>query len=282
MHDLIPLNLQFFAEGEEVQEVAEPGAEGSVEQTQTVTDGEETGVNEDGTAEPQTQSDEMNRIYADARRKAEAEAERKFSQKQAELDKRYAERFAGLVNPETGKPITNAEEYFEALAAQERATIREQMTNAGVDASLLEKVIEANPAVQEAKRALQEINSERSEQQLKSDMEAIVAMDPTLSSVADVDNAPGIQDALEYAIHHNVNLADAYKIVNFDRLSSARVDAAKQSAINQAKSKSHMKTADGSSYVDKQKEIPESEMSIWKRAFPNKSDKELKALYNKV
>lgn len=280
MFEYLPLNLQFFA-GEEDQESAEPGTESSTEEVQTATTETET-TEESGSGEPQGQSDEMNRIYADARRRAEAEAERKYAQKQAELDRQVAEQFKGFVNPETNQPITNAKEYFDAIAAQQRATIREQMTNAGLDASLLERVIEANPAVQEAKRALQEINNEKSEQQLQADREAIVAMDPTLSSVADVDNAPGIHEALEYAISHNVNLADAYKIVNFDRLSTARVDAAKQGAINQAKSKSHLNTAGGSSFEDKSKEIPEKELSVWKRAFPDKSDKELKALYNKV
>ena len=88
--DLIPLNLQFFAEGEEVQEVAEPGTEDGAVTTETET------TEENGSGEPQEQSDDMNRIYADARRRAEAEAERKYSQKQAELDRQFAERFMGL------------------------------------------------------------------------------------------------------------------------------------------------------------------------------------------
>lgn len=276
MKDLIPLNLQFFAEGEEAPEAAEPGTEEGTVTTETET------AEESGSGEPQGQSDEMNRIYADARRRAEAEAERKFSQKQAQLDRMYAERFKGLVNPETNQPITNANEYLDALAAQERMQAREQVKQAGIDPEVLDRMINNSPVVQQAARAMEEGQQAKAQQMIQEDFQAIVNMDPTITSVADVEKAQGFNDACAYASRTGVRLSDAYKIVNFDRLSAVRSNAAAQGAINQAKSKEHLATADGVANKDNLREIPEGSIRTWRSWFPDKSDAELKALYNKV
>ena len=275
--DLIPLNLQFFADGEEAQEVADPG---TGEETTVANDNETAETN--GDDEPQSQSDEMNRIYADARRRAEAEAERNFAQKQAQLDSMYAERFKGLVNPETNQPITNANEYLEALAAQERMQSRAQMQEAGSDPSVIDRMINSSPIVQQAARAVEEGNQAKAQKMLEEDFNAIVSMDPSLGSVADVEQAPGFAEACEYVKKTGVRLADAYKIVNFDRLSAARSNAAAQGAINQVKSKGHLATANGVANKDNSREIPEGEIRSWRTWFPEKSDAELKALYNRV
>ena len=274
--DLIPLNLQFFAEGAEDQGNAEPGTEEGTVTTETET------TEESGSGEPQGQSDEMNRIYADARRRAEAEAERKFSQKQAQLDRMYAERFKGLVNPETNQPITNANEYLEALSAQERMQAREQVKQAGIDPEILDRMINNSPVVQQAARAMEEGQQAKAQQMIQEDFQVIVNVDPSISSVADVEKAQGFNDACEYASRTGIRLADAYKIVNFDRLSAARSNAAAQGAINQAKSKEHLATADGVANKDNMREIPEGSIRTWRSWFPDKSDAELKALYNKV
>lgn len=274
--DLIPLNLQFFAEGEEVQEVAEPGTEEGAVTTETET------TEENGSGEPQEQSDDMNRIYADARRRAEAEAERKYSQKQAELDRQFAERFKGLENPETHQPIMSASDYFEALAAQERMQAREQVQQAGIDPAILDRMINNSPVVQQAARATEELNEAKAQQMIQEDYQTIVNLDPTITSVADVEKAQGFTEACEYASKKGVRLSDAYKIVNFDRLSAARSDAAAQGAINQAKSKGHLATANGVANKDNMREIPEESIRTWRSWFPDKTDAELKALYNKV
>jgi hypothetical protein len=78
-----------------------------------------------------------------------------------------------------------------------------------------------------------------------------------------------------------MRLADAYKLVNFDRLSSIKTQAAQQQAINQAKSKGHLSQTSGLADQDKTSDIPDSVLSQWKEWFPEKSMKELKALYNK-
>ena len=79
-----------------------------------------------------------------------------------------------------------------------------------------------------------------------------------------------------------LDLVSAYKAVNFESLRNAGVKAAKQAAINETKGKGHLtsssKTPKGSGDV----EIPEAEIKNWQRFYPDKSMKELKALYAKV
>ena len=281
--DLIPLNLQFFADGELEQGAADLAGEGTVADnaTEIVEEGTETAEN-DGDGEPQGQSDEMNRIYADARRRAEAEAERKYAQRQAAIDRQYAERFAGLKNPETGAPINSAADYFEALAAQERMQAISEMEEAGIDPSMIDRMVANNPVVQQAARTMEEVNRMQAQQMVQEDYNEIVAMDSSINSTADIEQSEGFSAAVDYvAAHPGVRLSEAWKIVNFERLSAERTNAAAQGAINQSRSKAHMSTVGGLASKDNLKEIPEGSIQQWRDSFPDKTDAELKVLYNK-
>ena len=78
-----------------------------------------------------------------------------------------------------------------------------------------------------------------------------------------------------------IRLSEAYKLVNFDRLVANQRQAGQQSAINQARSKGHLNAAAGVSGSVDGEDIPTGELSQWKAWFPDKSSKELRALYNK-
>ncbi len=90
-------------------------------------------------------------------------------------------------------------------------------------------------------------------------------------------------DCIKYIENHpGSRLTEAYKIVNFDRLTATRAEAAKQSAINQAKSKDHLNASSGMTGGGGDVDIPEDEIRKWEEWFPEKSRKELRALYNKT
>ncbi len=293
---LLTYNLQFFADEEgvdsaepeaanpdsDVEEAGdEPEADDALEDDDEVDEGE----NEADAADQQ--SAETNRIYADARRRAEAEAQRKYDLEKARLDKQFADRYAGQVNPETNAPIKSAQDYFDALAAQDRIRANQQLEKAGVDPSFIDRAIANNPLVRQAQQAIEESNRLKAEADVERSLNAILAMDPSISSREDISNLDNWQDVVDYALSHstptfNYPLDDAYKIINFDRLRNANVAAAQQQAINQAKSKGHLNTVAGVSNSDTLKDIPAAELSKWKAFFPDKSNKELKALYNKT
>lgn len=264
--------------GAEEQEVAEPAT----------SEAETEGVNDAETAEPQAaeqapeQTPEQNHIYADMRRRAEAEAKKKYEALEADLNRKYAETFKGYKNPETNQPIQTAAEYLEAMAAQERIQARNKMQEAGIDPEMLDRAIANSPLVRRAEE-IERANVElQTKQMIEEDIQAIIKLDPTVGTADDIYSQDNFGEVVDYCNkHEGVRMAEAYKLVNFDRLAGAQAQASKQAAINQAKSKDHMVAAKGVTDPDKSVDIPEGQIANWKRWFPDKSAKELRALYNK-
>ena len=271
MKNFLPLDLQFFAEDESANEP---------EVAETAEEPVEEGVNDAEPAEQQTP--EENHAYAAMRRKAEYEAQVKYQSEQAKLDAMYAERFKGLTNPETGAPITGAADYFEALAAQERLQAKEEMQQAGLDPALLDKAIASSPLIQQAQQAIEQNNRIQSQRMVEEDMKTIIAFDPSVTSEQDIVSQPNFGEVVNYCeTHPGMRLSDAYKLVNFDRLSENRARSAEQKTINQAKSKNHLSSPSGLSSEDNTVDIPVEQLELWKDFFPDKKPSELRALYNK-
>lgn len=274
----IPMNLQFFAEEPddigtegvtEVEPAETPEAEPSQDETESVTE---------EPAEPQFDTDKANAAFANMRRRAEAAEKRA-----ADLDAMYARQYGKYTNPETGKPITSAADYFEAMAAQERVNARAEMQQKGIDPSVIDRMIANSPAMRQAQAATAELNNLRAQQMMEADFKSVMALDPTKSTVDDIVNDPSYEQVIEYVQNvPGLRFSDAYKIVNFDRLSSSNNAAAKQATINQIKSKSHLSTGASLNVNDTAEEIPASVIENWRDRFPDKSDKELKDLYNRA
>lgn len=277
--DLIPMNLQFFAEGEgegdsaNTEAVAEP-------QTEPVStsepDGTEGVTEEPADPQPKGQSPEANAAFAEMRRRAEA-AERK----NAEIDAIFAQQYGGFTNPETGQPIRGAKDYYEAVAAQERMKVRSEMQEKGVDPQLIDNMIANSPLVRESRQAVAELNNIRAQQQLDADFNQILALDPTLGSKDDILNDPAMPLIVQ-KVQSGMSLVDAYKIVNFEKLSSSREAAAKQATINQVKGKSHLATGTSLNVNEEGEDIPAELQEMYKDAFPDKTPQERRALYNKA
>lgn len=272
--ELLPLNLQFFAEEAESvneSEAAEPTGEEAAP---------ETGVNEAEPAEQQTP--EQNAAYAAMRRKAEAEAQRKYQSEQQRLDAMYAKRFEGLTNPETGQPIRTPAEYLEALDAQDRLQAKEEMQQAGIDPSVIDRAIANSPIVREAQAAMDQLNQIQSQRMIEEDIRTVIQFDPSVNNEQDILSQENFGEVMDYVTSHpGMRFAEAYKLVNFDRLASQRATAAKQQTINQAKSKGHLSAPAGLSNDDNSVDIPPEKLEMWRDFFPDKSAKELREMYNK-
>lgn len=273
-NELLPLNLQFFAEEAESvneSEAAEPTGEEVAP---------ETGVNEAEPAEQQTP--EQNAAYAAMRRKAEADAQRKYQSEQQRLDAMYAKRFEGLTNPETGQPIRTPAEYLEALDAQDRLQAKEEMQQAGIDPSVIDRAIANSPIVREAQAAMDQLNQIQSQRMIEEDIRTVIQFDPSVNNEQDILSQENFGEVMDYVTSHpGMRFAEAYKLVNFDRLASQRATAAKQQTINQAKSKGHLSAPAGLSNDDNSVDIPPEKLEMWRDFFPDKSPKELREMYNK-
>ena len=279
--ELLTMDLQFFAEEGESE------AEGAneVETAELPEESESEGVAEtenesvtEEVAEPQMQSPETNAAFANMRR--ELEATRK---QQQELDRMYAQNYGHLVNPETNQPIRGARDYYEALAAQERVNARRQMQQNGIDPSVIDNMIANSPAVRQAREATAELNSIRAQQMLDADFEQVLKIDKSKTSKDAILNDPSYYAVVDYvSTHPGTRFSEAYKIVNFDRLSSSNTAAARQAVVNQVKGQSHLTNGPGVTTTDSGEDIPANMIETFKERFPGRSMKELKALYNRV
>lgn len=271
LNEPIPMNLQFFAEDGEGVTESEP-AEQTTEAEAT---GETEGVTEEA-AEPQFQTEKANAAFASMRREVEA-----ARRQQAEIDSLYAKQFGQYTNPETGEPIRTARDYAEAMAAQERMQAREKLRENNIDPSLVDNLIANSPAVKAAEAATAELNDLKAQQKLEKDIKAILILDPSVQSADDIyaaENFPAIVER----VRAGYDLVDAYKLENFDRLSGAKGEAAKQAALNSVKAKNHLTTGASINVGDTGEDIPADQIELYKEAFPDKSMSELKALYNKA
>lgn len=288
---------KFFDEGDgltggeesvTMTDVAEQSTEDNAKDEQTTYSSEEADADshEDDSeeADPASQqSAEENAKYAAMRRKAEAEAEKKYASEKAELDRQFASMFGQYTNPETGEPIRTARDYFNAMQAQQNQQTRSQLEQAGIDPNLIDNAVRNNPAVQYANAVIEQQQAEQAQSMVAEDIEAIRSIDPTIKSADDVamlDTYPQMLAMIQNS-GGRIRLSEAYKLVNFDRLVANQRQAGQQSAINQARSKGHLNAAAGVSGSVDGEDIPTGELSQWKAWFPDKSSKELRALYNK-
>lgn len=274
-NETLGMNQQTTAE--EAQEVGANVTEAADQSTESVsTEAETTSENEEAAA-PQ-QSKETNAAFASMRRELEA-----ARRQQAEIDAMYARQYEGYTNPETGAPIRSARDYAEAMEAQARIQAREQLQQANIDPKLIDNMINNSPVMRQAQAATAELNSIRAQQMMEEDFKEVLKLDPTMNSQEDIINSDSYGAVVDYVRNHpGMRFSDAYKLVNFDRLSSSKGEAAKQAAINQVKSKNHLSTGAAVNVDSSAEDIPAAQLEMYKEAFPEKSIAELKALYNKA
>ena len=270
----MPLNLQFFAEGEgeETSENMTEVAEQSETQETDVEQQQEAGETEDESAQ-QPWKNQQNAGFAAARRQAEAEIRAR--------DARYAERFKGFTNPITGQAIRSEADYFAALDAQEELNRREALVQKGIDPNELDAIIANNPVIRQAQQVLAQTQEQENVRRLNEELEQIKGLDPSINSVEDILQAPN-RGAILQKVNAGYSLVDAFMICNYDRLSTANTAASKQAAINALRGKDHMTQTGGVIDNNTDMEIPVAELSRWKEMFPEASDKELRAKYTRA
>lgn len=215
---------------------------------------------------------EQNAAFANMRRRAEADA-------MAKANARIANICKGHTHPVTGKPITTIDEYEDALFHQERLRREEELRERGIDPSLINRAIEQSPLLRQAQAVIEQNNQVQAEMKLQNDFEEIKRLDPSIKQFADIPNMGAIQQMVTFG---GMDLVSAFKVANFDNLVAQKAAGAKQSAINQMKGKSHMSGVDSLSNESDSIDIPEAEYKSLKEVFPNKSNAELKKLYNKT
>ena len=277
--NLLDFELQLFAEeGEvtdvEVSEAVEPTEDESTE------DEVETGETEETeSAEPQ-QSDEDNARYAAIRRRAEEDARRRYEGELNNLNNQIAAMCQGLKHPVTGKPINNIHDYIDALANQQRMAREQELEEKGIDPSIIDRMIESNPVVMQAKQVIEQSKMTEAEAMIQRDVAEVSKYDPNIKNVQDLLELPNFPEILD-RVNRGASLVDAYKMVNFDNFMQHTNDAARQQAINQMRGKSHLQSqGTGVATPNDDVEVPAEIMSRWKAE--GKTEKQIRELYKTV
>lgn len=261
-------------EGGNVQEVAEPVVIDSSAETEVV----EAGGNEPAPAEP-VQTPEVNAQYAAARRQAEAAYRRELDG----INGEFKRLFGNVVNPVTNKPIETYQDYLQAVEHQMRANREAEMMEKGVDPAMIEQMINQSPAIRQAEAIIQQSKMQEAKQKLEDDMKALSRIDPSIKSFEDLGKHESYQAVLQLVKNNGLSLSDAFILANHQRLSTSKADAAKQAAINAAKSQSHLETTKGSNTAPSNLvPIPDSSLKTWQAAYPDLSLDELTRKYNLV
>ena len=74
---------------------------------------------------------------------------------------------------------------------------------------------------------------------------------------------------------------DAYRLANFDKLTAARAEQARQQAMNNARSKDHLRPTTGQQGAGAVS-VPPDEMAMFRAINPGATEAQIQAYYNKI
>lgn len=286
------LPLQFFAEDVDfgavfgVEEELKSKEENTEPETDTQTEnGAESDTQEHSNEEKgeisepaiQTPLEEIpNEVWKKARQKAEYEAQQKIQKAQEEFYNNLAdEEYLGKKNPYNDKLIRTKQDQQEYLESYSKETLKSN----GLDENIIQKMIDNNPVIQEARRVTAQANIERGETQLQKSLKLISELNPEIKTFEDLTKLPNRKEIDELVINRGYSLVDAYKLVNFEDLIGKKTAVAKQQAINAVKGKSHLISTESNGGEDII--VPSDVMKQYKLFNPNATTEEIKKHYAK-
>ena len=281
--------------GEKGQETAETASADDTKQEQDPEqdqgeEDQEQAQDDAGEGKP-AQSAAENSRYAAARRKAEAErdlaVQKAREETRAEMQKTLDESIAalGLQNPYTKKPITTQaelNEYKQKLELDKKSRIAKKagMTDGEFDQYVAELPVvkSAQEQMKRAEEAQKAAKAEQARIEIEKQISEIGEMDSSIKTLDDLRKMPNYKEFYELVKRGNT-LTDAFKLANFDRLASASSAQAKQAALNQVNSKSHLDrtTTRGAGAVT----VPADVIAEYREFNPDATEAEIRAHWAK-
>lgn len=268
-------------EGANEQEPAEPAQADTEEESESGDD--------DGTADQTSgQTEEERRANAKRRREQErqqeiADAVQKALQQERQRNNQAMESFfkdAGLTNSITGKPITNMREFAEWKTAYDDAKLKSDLKSGKLTQEDLNRMVADSPVVKQANAIIQKQRQEQVQGKIEEQLREIHEMDPSINSVEDLTKMDNYQDFYDLVKTSNMTFVQAYKILNFDKLTSSRATAAKQAALNNQRGKNHL-TGTAASRGSGSRSVPQDEMAMFRVFNPGATEQQILDYYNK-
>ena len=255
-------------EGVKEQEVTDPAGESDEAERTNVPDDERTNVPKE-----HVQSDEDNAKYAAIRRRAEADAKKKY---EAELDKAVAD--MGFDDPYTNTPIKSMADfnaYKERLRAEQVKDIQEKNQWSQED---YQRFVESLPEVQAGRAAMKKVENLEIQARMDRDLEEIRKINPDIRTMEDVAKLDNFQQLFDM-VGKGYSLPDAYKVLNYDSLTTHAAQVAKQQALNSVGNKGHLQpsAARGQGAIP----VPADIAAEYRLFMPDATDAEIQAHYNR-
>lgn len=283
--DVFGLTADDTANGEKGADTADQpsdeetsGAKESEAAEQTQDESEDSGETADmdepeADAGRKPQSKEENARYAAARRKADAEVEKRVKDA---LDSRFAR--MGMTDPYTQKTITTAEEFDSYLNRLEDERRENVAKKAGMSKEELDEFINNQPEVKAAREAQAQAQEARIQAQIAEELRQISALDPSIHTVADVLNSEN-GEQIKALISQNRTMLEAFKLANFDRLRGESGEDERRHAELNAASKSHL--TQSKTRGQGMASVPKETLHWYKIFNPDMTEAEIQRDYNK-
>lgn len=258
------------AQGEEVQEPAAPAAD----DTQPDEGGKKTQEDTRFAAARRAAEAERDAAIAKARQDAQAEAQR-------QVDQFFAN--AGLVDPYTGRPITSKAEYDAYRQKHMEGQKQEFIRKTGMTPEAYSQFVNDLPEVQaarqakeEADRAAREARDREARAKIDEQLKEIQAMDPSIKELKDLAKMETYPKLYEM-VRRGYSISDAYKLANYDALSTRTAAAGRQAAVTAIQSKQHLSATKprGEGAVS----VPDSVMAEYRRFNPHATREQIQKHY---
>jgi len=274
---------------EESQETAETSTE-EMEEAETAEAEDNASAEESVTEEPEKpekaeMSKEERAMHAAARRRAEMQEaiDKAKADAQAESKAQFDEiiKKMGIPHPtKKGETLATVEDLQEFSRLQATNKFQQKVKAGNLEPEDVDALLANAKAAQQPQPKAEDNRAAQEAARMKIDEEIrkIGEMDASVKSVRDLVSREDFPEINAY-VQKGVNLVDAYKLVNFDKLTKSAQAAAQQQAVTHARSKAHLTgtTSRGSGAVT----VPKDIAAMYKEMNPGMSDSEIQKHYNK-
>ena len=256
----------------DVLSTEEPTTEEPAQDAQTEPAANEA-AEQEGTGEPQeVQTEDQNAQFAAARRRAEAEFQRRMELEQQkhtrELDELVQKAYGDQVNPYTGQPIRTKAD-FDAYEAQFQ---QDRMQQAGVTPEMIQQEVMRNPLVQQLIQSNQQMQMQQGKAQFEAGLAEIAKLDPSIQSFDDLMKSPVFTE-FDRLYRASGDMVSAFKAANYDAMAQNRFDAGAQAQRNSAAGKQHLAPINGG--AGESLTVPGDVLDVYKSMFPEMTEAQI-------
>ena len=205
---------------------------------------------------------------------------------------------AGMRNTFTGEPITTQEEFDAWQTRFRNEQLQSQLSEGKLTVDGLNELVDNHPVVKQARAAMETAQAEAppaSAQQpaastaaaqpvvdqarVEAELAEIRKLDPSITDLGSILNSSTGKEFYEN-VQKGYSFLDSFRLANFDRLTTAKAQAARQQAVINDRGKGHMSGA-GNSRGSGALSVPASEMAMFRAFNPNATEADIQAYYNK-